>query len=789
MSLAKPGVVAGPSPRFYTLITFVVVVAVLRITQEVTIPIALALLLAFLLSPLVVRLMRLGLPKALAITLTVILGFSALISGGWLLTKQAVSLLDELPRYETNIHKKIEDLKKPKGATSLSRTYLTIEKMWTDLQETAKEATPTPEEKPPTEAAKGAGNQPAGPAPAPVPVEVHQAGRSPLEIMRDAVGALFQPLSTAGIVAVFVIAILFQREDLRSRFIRVISGGQLSVATEAVDDASQRVSKYLLAQLMVNTCFGLTVGTGLYFIGIPHAPLWGLLATFLRFIPFLGILIAVVFPLSLSIAVDPGWSKLLWTLGLFVASEVTTVNLIEVLLYGGRTGISTLALLIAAVFWSWLWGIPGLFLSTPITVCLVVVGQYVPGLQFLGVLLGSEPPMRPAAAFYQRMLSMDQEEMFSFAERFVADRSLTEFYDDVFVPALLMAENDRHNGQLAEVRQKFIIEASRELIEELCQEVDEDSADDSHTPFSPRGTAAPEGGDDVSAVLLPARDEADELVALMLAHMLYVHGLRAAVTSVTQEPEAVANLLRASSRPVLISALPPSTLSAAARATRHVKHIRPKARVFIGLWSSEAEIDKLRHRLEPAGAEAVVTRLSDAVRLLQTALAPQAVNLAGKVIEATPTRHAPALKPAEAIDTVSRELAREFEVPIALVSVQQVDRAFWRPANGESTGAPFASPFSPDEADSVLITETPLVVEDLSKDERLSTHPLAVKRGVRFLATTPLRTRAGHYVGNLCVLDTQPREFGEDATGRLAELGEELMGLVEPASDGTGEKT
>ncbi|MEO7600318.1 MAG: AI-2E family transporter, partial [Opitutus sp.] len=518
MPAAKP---IPSSARFITFASFILVIAALRFAEDVMIPIALALLLAFLLTPIVERLMRWRLPRTLAITMTAGIAFLIIAVGGWQITKQAVALLGDIPGYERNLHDKIVGLKRPEASDTVSRALTTLEKMWGDLQGNAASA-PLPA-------------TPEG-APKPVPVEVKPTTRTSFEIGREILGGLVKPLGTAGIVIVFVIAILFQREDLRNRFIRVISGGQLNIATEAVDDAAQRVSRYLLAQLMVNTCFGITIGLGLWAIGVPHAPLWGLLSTILRFIPFLGPMIAASFPLVLAVVVDPGWSMLFWTAGLFIAAELVTNNVVEVLVYGTSTGISTLALLIAAVFWSWLWGLPGLFLSTPMTVCLLVLGQYMPGLKFLSVLLGSEPPLQPAAQFYQSMLSMNQESMFDVATDYVEQLSLTAFYDDVFVPALLMSEVDRHNGLLAEVRQKFMLESGRELIEDLSERTEADERaraekNSDHTDDPP--VQAP-----VQVILgIPARDEADELVALMLGHLLRTHGVQVDVMSATADPE------------------------------------------------------------------------------------------------------------------------------------------------------------------------------------------------------------------------------------------------------------
>lgn len=763
MPVAKPSTSAG---RFITFATLVLVVAVLRIAEDVMIPLALAFLLAFLLTPLVDRLTRWRLPKPVAVITTVTLAFAVIGAAGWQITHQAIALLGELPQYETNLRQKISVLKQPQASSSLSRAMDSLEKMWGDLQESA----PEPKPKNADEAA------------APVPVEVKASERTSFEVGKEILGGLFKPLATAGIVVVFVVVILFQREDLRNRLIRLISGGQLNIATEAVDDAAQRVSRYLLAQLMVNTSYGIAVGLGLWLIGIPHPALWGTLATFLRFIPFLGPIIAAAFPLVLAIAVDPGWTMLFWTAGLFVAAELLTNNVVEVWVYGTSTGISTLALLVAAVFWSWLWGMPGLFLSMPITVCLLVIGRYVPGLKFLSVMLGSEPPLQPSAQFYQTMLSMKQEEMFDLATEHVEQHSLMAFYEDVYVPALLMSEVDRHNGVLAEIRQKFIFESGRDLIEELSERTEErqrkeaESAD--HPEIVPPMTTEPVIG-------VPARDEADELVALMLGHLLRESGIPARVVSATAQPEAYRQELQREKVVVFISALPPSTLSGAGRACRRVKHENTSAKVLVGVWSFEAKIEALRRRLEPAGVDSIVTRLSEAIvqikNLLPTSTksnVPEPESESTRTLERTEHKLA-ATKPEEAIDTITRELARSFEVPISLVSLIETDRDFWHVQSGSTAPMP-ENESSLTEA--VFASDDLTVVEDVTKDPRYSENPLLVKRGVRFFASTPLRLRSGHLVGNLCVLDTQPRTFADSDRELLEALAAQLMEAVEPGA-------
>jgi predicted PurR-regulated permease PerM len=365
---------AGQLSRFVALATFTLVVVILRVAKDVMIPIALAALLAFLLSPLVVRLVQWGLNRTLAVVITTILAFSVFLGVGWTVTSQALNVMQELPQYEQNIEAKISRLTRPGTPSTLSEAAGMVKRIQQDLK-----ATP-----------------PDGSAHAAVAVEVEAPGSSMFDMTRSILLSLLGPLATTGIVGVFMVAMLLQRDDLRSRLLKMTHSGGLHIEARAFDDAAHRVLGYLSMQLVVNATYGIPVGLGLYLIGIPHALLWGLLSTLLRFVPYIGVWVAAAFPLGLALAVDPGWMKLAWTLGLFMVAEAVTANIVEVWVYGVRTGINSLGLMVAAVFWTWLWGPAGLFLSVPLTVCLVVLGKEIPRLKIFTALLSAEPPA-PAA--------------------------------------------------------------------------------------------------------------------------------------------------------------------------------------------------------------------------------------------------------------------------------------------------------------------------------------------------------------------------------------------------------
>lgn len=742
--------------RFITFASFVLVIAVLRMAADVLIPLALATLLAFLLSPLVVWFTRHRVPKILAIAATVTVFFAVLGGLGWIVVTQAVNLAERLPDYEQNIRVKIDKLRHPQTPAAFSRTSEMLEHLKKEVQGTEPVKTATVD--------RG--------EPAPIPVQIKEPERSALALVRRLAAPVLGPLGMAGIIIVLVVAMLFQRDDLRDRFIKLVSSGRLNLATQALGDAARRVTRYLLMQLVVNATYGIPVGVALWFIGVPSAILWGVLATLLRFIPFLGPWVAASFPVALTLAVDPGWRMVLSTLGVFIFMEIVSNNIIEVRLYGASTGISNLALLVAAVFWTWLWGPAGLVLSTPLTVCVLVIGRHVPGLKFLSMLLGSGPVLEPPAQFYQRMLSMDADEMMDLARTFIKERSLTTFYDDVFVPALRMAENDREAGTLAEVRQKFIIQAGRDLIEELSRDDNEPSGEkETHSS----------SGDSVTVIGMPARDDADELVALMLAHVLRTQQrLAAEVMPLAIDPtRAPERLAHANVRVVFISALPPSAVTAARQAFRRLRRHVAGAPILIGVWNHEASPADLERRLGLPNPGDVVTTLAEAAVAIAARVAgPQ---------PATPQLTPPPVNPEELrieewFDRFIRKLAQAFGVPVSLVSLVELDPAFWKECAATLPALAKASEATSDDALCGVVLaqdENLLVAEDVTKDKRLAEKTVLTEGGVRFYAGVALQLKNGHPVGVLSVSDTKARTPPAEAVQLLREGADDLIARLE----------
>jgi len=452
------------------------VIAILYFAREVFIPITLAVLLSFLLAPAVRWLRRLRAGRVGAVALTVLLAFMAISGCAAVVIGEVSSLAQQLPEYRYNLQTKVRSLP---GMIPGGGVFRRATEMFRDLgkelsnEETQGAATSNP-------SANGAAETQSL---KPIPVQIREPEPGPVQIVQSIIGPLLQPLAASGLVIVFVIMILLEREDLRDRMLRLAGRHDLHRTTEAMNDAAQRISSYLLSQLVVNISCGLPIGIGLVVIGIPNAALGGIMTVLLRFIPYLGIVIAAAFPLALAIAVAPDWTLLLWTALLFVGIELVVSNIVEPLVYGGTTGLSSVALIAAATFWTWLWGPIGLLLSTPLTVCLVVLGRHVQQLQFLDVLLGNDPVLTAEETFYQRILANDPEEATEQAEEFAKDRSLAEFFDEVVMPALARAQADSDRGVLSSESRATFKNAIEVMVENLSE--------DEGTGASPEQGAAP----------------------------------------------------------------------------------------------------------------------------------------------------------------------------------------------------------------------------------------------------------------------------------------------------------
>ena len=602
------------------------VIAMLYLARDLFIPLALAALLTFLLSPLVTRIER-WLGRIAAVLLVVATIFAATGAAGWVLTRQMVDLATKLPDYKENIRTKLRSIKVPTGG-AFAKFSETIEELKKDLPGAE---TPALAAKPAAEAPKTP-VLPANIAPAVAPAQVADTFKvNPVELGQRLIAPLLGPLGTAALVLLLVIFMLLRREDLRRRLIRLIGKGRISAATHAMDDAGSRVFRYLFMQLVVNVSYGIPVAIGLYFIGVPNAVLWGACAAVLRFIPYIGPWIAAAIPVALSLAVSPNWTMPLLTIGLFVVLELLSNNVMEPWLYGTSTGVTPIALIIAAVFWTWLWGPVGLFLSTPLTVCLVVMGRRVPNLSFLSVLLSDEEALTPAEDFYHRLLTIDEQDELEFVESYLKANSLTALYDSVFVPVIIATETDHRLELLDDEQRSFIEQSLRDIIEDLgtvpqvASKIDADGAAAQETPS--RNAAAP-----FRICCLPARADRDELSGAMLTQLLNQQGWLAQNGPAKLAVGELIDLVEKSNADAAcISVVSPSTVIHARYLCVKLRARFPQLRIVIGLWDATQGLPDAARRLRDSGADEVVTTLADAVAQLakrEPAPAGQMINSA-----------------------------------------------------------------------------------------------------------------------------------------------------------------
>jgi predicted PurR-regulated permease PerM len=597
-----------------TLAASAATVAVLYIARDVFLPLAIAILLTFALAPVVSRLRRAGCPRSVAVIGTVTMAFLFLAAFGVIVALQISEVARDVPRYQTNIVEKVRSLKEA-GSDSqiLDRLSRVMERISVELSRPEKDVAVSPA---------------TAPEPKPLLVEIFSPQR-PIEILMSVINPLLGPLATAGLVIVVVIFMLFEREDLRDRFIRLVGYGDLHRTTEALQDAGARVGQYLLMQLVVNITYGVPLAIGLWFLGIPNALLWGMLAIVLRFVPYIGPVIAAALPLFLAFAAAPGWSLVVLTLGLFIALELVSNNVVEPWLYGSRTGLSPLAIIVAAIFWAWLWGPIGLVLSTPLTVCLVVLGRHVRQFEFLEILLGNEPVLNPKERLYQRLLAGDPDEATDNAEEMLEEMYLVEFYDTVAIPALLLAESDRMRGALTEEQGARVAESASTLVANLeeiaVEEEDEDKSEDSerHTDEKLNDYEFPPG-EGRSVLCLGGRSALDDVTAMMLLQVLRVQG--ADVNFFSHEalrPQKIKELPIEGRHAIVLTALDRESMRHAKFLVRRLKRLAPGARVGIVLWQDLDEHEPGKFIVEETQADFVVSAITDAIREALSAETPQ----------------------------------------------------------------------------------------------------------------------------------------------------------------------
>ncbi|MFL5281057.1 MAG: AI-2E family transporter [Rhodopila sp.] len=595
-----------------TLAVGVVVVAGLYLGQAVLIPITLSVLLSFLLAPLVNLLRQIHLGRIPSALIAVLLALGVILSVGTLIGAQIAALAPDVPTYASRIQTKIDSLQN----VTLSRANVLLRRLG---QATTSKPAP---------AATQSG-------PAPVPVIVRQPDPTPIEIAEKVITPIVSPLATTAIVLIVAVFILLQREDLRDRLIRLFGSSDLHRTTVAMNDAARRLSRYFLTQLAVNASFGLVTGTGLYFIGVPSPVLWGVLGMLLRFVPYIGAWLAAALPLGLAAAIVPGWSMLLWTAGLYAVVELVIGQAVEPLVYGHSTGLSPFSVVVSATFWTWLWGPIGLILSTPLTLCLVVLGRHVERLEFLDVILGDRPALTPVESFYQRMLAGDPDEAREQAEILLRDRPLSSYYDEVALKGLQLAANDAARGVLTEAQLQRIRRSMQSLIDDLDDYDDtepetRESLEDAATIPSraeqdlPRHPAPgpitrdelPGSWRNAAPVLCVAgRGPLDEAASSMMAQLLHKNGIEARVLKHEAASRGHISTLDVQGvQMVCLSYLElAGTPSHLRYLLRRLRQRLPRARLLVGLWPAEQQIltdDRLRAAV---GADVYTSSLREAV--------------------------------------------------------------------------------------------------------------------------------------------------------------------------------
>jgi predicted PurR-regulated permease PerM len=589
------------------LVVGVVGVGALYIARDIFVPLALAVLLSFALGPLVLLLRRWHFGRVPSVIASVALAFLVIFGIGALIGGQLAGLAEDLPRYQSNVTEKIHALRGSAGGSGIVGRASELVKNLQD--EMTKIPPPADDKAPSVRAAPRTAEQ----QQQPVAVEIHQPQATGLQMIQTIVGPLLQPLATTGIVIIFVIFFLLQREDLRDRFIRLAGTRDLQRTTRALDEAGHRLSRYLLVQSAINASFGLLIGIGLWVIGIPNPALWGIVAMLLRFVPYIGAVIAALCPAALALAVDPGWSMLLWTGALFLVVEPITGQVVEPFVYGRSTGLSAVAVVLAAAFWTWLWGPVGLLLSTPLTLCLVVLGRHVERLEFLDIVLGDQPALTPDENFYQRMLANDPDEAAHQAEAFLKNRPLSAYYDEIAIRGLALAQLDVNRGALGHERRVQIKEAVQGVIDDLADHSDPAAIDEDTVV---QAAAAPRAG--LAPVLcIAGRGSLDEAAAAMLAQLLEKRGLSARV--VASEEVAAASMARldvTGTQIACLSYLEPGGFTNARYLVRRLRRRLPRAKIIVGFWLLTDEDALRREALQETGADLIATSLQDAANLV-----------------------------------------------------------------------------------------------------------------------------------------------------------------------------
>ena len=781
------------NPSGYGFITGVLVLAVLYFGREVFIPLALAGLLAFLLAPMATGLERSGVPRAPSALLVIAVTFSLLMVMNWVVLGQIYNLALELPRYQENISEKVGELHL-NSAGRLAGTMQMIANVNKELTtgsigkaaQTApilerqnprsRQASRTPAPAPPPLTGDAAQKQPE-----PVSVRIAETEEPMVTVAMRNIRPLVPPMITAFVVFVFVVFMLLARDNLRDRAIRLAGDAHIHVTTVAMTDASSRVSRYLLMQFVVNLSFGAIAGLALWGIGVPHPLLWAMMAVLLRFIPYVGIWLAAAGPMLLALAASPGWGHFIWTALLYLALELIAGNVLEPLLYGASTGISSLAILVAAIFWTWLWGPAGLLLSTPLTVCLVAIGRHFPQLQFLGILLGEDMVLGVPQRFYQRILASDRRDAEILLVEQLKSKSRADVYDSMVIPALSLVEEGRHSEDLTAARSEEILQTMEEILEELWLRVALETAI-APVPTSPQ-----------KVFCVPARDFADEISAQMVMHTVAGAGDIRFVSSDVNNADLIEMIEVEKPNVLCVVGIPPHALRPLRLRCHQLRARFPDLTIVACILTADCDLSNMRGRVPMEDAQHVacsVQQARDYLMALANPVLPAAVE-DGTAVAAEATLLPPldiyALSgdsDEELFQQIANHLARSFDTPIAMINVAGGEMRSWRAQIGLSEEAANCIARDSSICTKIAMEGAPLVVPDTAADPRFAEDAFLCEKSIRFYAGAPLIQQNGAEIGSICVLDTRPRQFTEQQREHLRTIAELVMNAIEMRNAG-----
>ncbi|MET0166778.1 MAG: AI-2E family transporter [Vicinamibacterales bacterium] len=738
------------------LMTAAILLAGLYYGRDILIPFAIAFLITFALNPPVTWFVRLGLPRPLATSLVMVTVVCALVGLGVILGAQVRSIAVELPAYQSTILTKLSDLRQNlKAPGFLDGVLRTVERLQKEVE-----------------------SKDTKPADGPVPqrVEIVPTPQTPFEqvfawVMRSA-----EPLATAGIILIFVFLGLLDIGDLRDRLLRLL-GGNFHRSTDAIQEAGARISRYLLMQLLVNVSYGVPLAAGLWIIGVPGALLWGAIGAVMRFVPYVGPLIAAIFPVALAFAVDSGWSMLLWTVALIVILELISNNIVEPLLYGSSTGLSAISLIASAILWTALWGPVGLVLSTPLTVCLLVLGRNLPQFRFLDTMLGSTPALDVPARIYQRLIANDADEAVEIAGTEIEKSSVKSFYDAIGIEVLRLASEEYLQNASAEHRLR-LASGMDTLLDDL--------RDDFPSSLSPE--AKPR------VLCIGGKWEIDALAGEMLAHALAFEGIAAvSQPAASVNADYLAKLDLKGADIVCLSYFTPNPAIPARHACRRLRRRWPNIRIVLALWRAPPELltDEFLEKLK---ADAVVTSVEEAVHRIHRIIDPEEAKAAQQApVPDNDAERVEALKATgvlegdkrEALDALAKRAADVFDTSVAVITTIDKDREYFVGQSGklpdaitDDTGTLLPMDREHAICNYVVANDETLVVSDIERDPRFADNETIKQWDVRFYAGAPLRAADGLILGALCILDSEPRTLEENEVALLETMARDVVATI-----------